>query len=110
MALAIRLGMTSKYLKVIKMALEGAQKSYRERVEAIADHARKVMLPYFSKHRLTYTAGNGTWFISRERADQRLVMDSDLPKHIFELLYLEVERSFPLGFYIADIKQEDWLP
>lgn len=104
-----------KKLGKLSRALEAAQAAFRAQVEQLAEEARAEILPYFKKHGYDYTAGNGTWFISKPAADdadyyrpELHVGDDELPANIRELLYLETERGQPLGFYIRDIKRGEW--
>jgi len=104
-----------KKLGQFSKELEAVQAAFRAEIEALAERARAEILPYFKKHNYDYTAGNGTWFISKPAAadadyyrPELHVEDDDLPANIRELLYLETERGQPLGFFIRDIKRGEW--
>lgn len=106
---------SKKKLGQLSKALETAQAAFRAEVESLAEKARAEILPYFKKHGFTYTAGNGTWFISKPAADDsnyyrpdNYVTDDDLPANIRDLLMLEIAHGDHLGFYIRDIKRGEW--
>jgi hypothetical protein len=84
-------------------ALNGAR---RTKLRALGKRARKIIVPYFSEHKLTYQAGNGDWCI--EDTAGNFIDDDDLPTEIRELLMVEVAYGDHLGFYIEDIKPTDW--
>lgn len=90
-----------KAAKFIKQS-EAIRARYNAEIEALAVEAREAILPYFTKHDLTYIAGNGTWFIHKRGSD-RHVEDDALPKWIRELLWIEFDHGHYLGFWIADI-------
>jgi hypothetical protein len=99
----------------LSRALENTQAAFRFQVEQLAEEARCEILPYFKKHNYAYTAGNGSWFISKPAADDadyykpdNYVEDDDLPQNIRELLWLEVAHGDHLGFYVRDIKRGEW--
>lgn len=99
----------------LSKALETAQAAFQAQIEALAEKARAEILPYFKKHGFSYTAGNGTWSISRPEADNAPyyrpkdhVKDEELPQNIRELLNLEITYGDYLGFYIRDIKRGEW--
>jgi hypothetical protein len=107
--------LTKKKLGQLSRALEAAQAAYRAEIEKLAEQARTEILPYFKRHNFDFTAGNGTWFISKPAADdadyyrpELHVEDDDLPKNIRDVLYLEVEHGQPLGYFIRDIKRGEW--
>lgn len=107
--------LSKKKLGQLSAALEAAQAAFRAEVEQLAEEARAEILPYFKKHGYDYKTGNGTWMISKPTADDAdyyrqddYVGDADLPAHIRELLYLEIERGQLLGFFIRDIKRGEW--
>lgn len=107
--------LTKKKLGQLSRALEAAQAAYRAEIEKLAEQARAEILPYFKRHNFDFTAGNGTWFISKPAADdadyyrpELHVEDDDLPKNIRDVLYLEVEHGQPLGYFIRDIKRGEW--
>jgi hypothetical protein len=107
--------LSKKKLGQFSKALEAAQAAFRAEVEALAEQARVEILPYFKKHNFDYTAGNGTWFISKPAADDadyykpdNHVEDDALPKNIRDLLMLEIVHGDHLGFYIRDIKRGEW--
>ena len=107
--------LAKKKLGQLSKTLDAAQAAFRAEVEALAEKARIEILPYFKKHNYDYTAGNGTWFISKLASDdadyyrpELHVNDEDLPANIRELLCLEVERGQCLGFFIRDIKRGEW--
>jgi hypothetical protein len=107
--------LSKKKLGQISKALEVAQAAFRAEVEKLAEEARAEILPYFKRRDYDYTAGNGTWFISKPADDdadyyrpELHVGDDELPKNIRDLLYLETERGQPLGFFIRDIKRGEW--
>lgn len=104
----------NKLAKLAK-ALGAAQAAFRAEVEKLADEARAEILPYFKKRNYDYTAGNGTWLISKQEADnadyykpELHVEDEELPQNIRELLSLEVDGHACLGFYVRDIKRGEW--
>ena len=106
--------MTKTKLRRFEKAIEKAQAAFRAEVEKLAVEARAEILPYFQKHRLTFSAGNGTWFISKPSADDSdyyrqddHVEDDALPENIRDLLNLEVAHGDHLGFYVADIKRDE---
>lgn len=108
-------GVSKAALGQVSKALEVAQASFQAQVEAIAERARSLMLPYFRAHNYDYKAGNGSWFISRPQAadaayyrPEEGVDDDELPANIRDMLFLETERGQCLGFFIRDIKRGEW--
>jgi hypothetical protein len=94
----------------LSRSLKAAQAEFRAVIDALAEEARAEILPYFKTHDLDYTAGNGTWVITRSGEGSlldRMLYDAQLPKNIRELLHLEVALNDPLGLYFRDIKRED---
>ncbi len=78
--------------------IESAQARFSKDIEAIAVQASAKIYPYLRKHRWTYIAGNGEWYIydpSGVRID-----DDDLPKWFKEMLWLEIGYGDYLGYYI----------
>lgn len=103
---------TKKKLGQIAKAMRDTQAAFRFQVDLLAEEARNEILPYFKKHDLEFTTGNGTWAISKPGASyntpELFVRDEDLPANIRDLLCLETEHNRPLGFYIRDIKRGEW--
>ena len=107
--------LAKKKLGAFTKAVEAAQAAFRAQVEDLAEAARAEILPYFKARGYDFTAGNGTWFISKPAADhadyyrpEQHVNDDELPKNIRDLLNLEVALHDHLGFYIRDIKRGEW--
>ena len=105
-----------KRLGEFSKELEAMQAAFLVEVGKLAEEARTQILPYFKKHGLGFVAGAGWgWSISKPSADGALyyrpvdfVEDEDLPKHIRELLNLEVGYNNPLGIHIREIKSGEW--
>ena len=88
-------------IRALTIALETARTAYDQEVDRLAEHARDQLIPYFQKRGWSYTAGNGTWFITDRRG--RPLADEQLPTVIYNMLYLEIEHGQYLGFRIRDI-------
>lgn len=98
--------------KALKTKCDQTLKRHSEEIYALAEEARALILPYFQKRGWDYTTGNGTWLITKEitvdkEVQDKMIADSELPKWLSELLYLEVAHGAYLGFYINDIKREE---
>lgn len=96
-------------------AIEKAREAFHAEIEMLAAQAREAILPYFAEHRLDYRAGNGSWIISKPSADSAPYYrpddhldDDELPEDIRTLLCLEAEHNQCLGFFIADIKRDEY--
>lgn len=103
--------LTKKKLGQFSKALEAAQTAFRAEVDKLAEQARAEVLPYFKEHDFNFSAGNGSWVITRPGdhvGHDRFVDDDGLPKNIRDLLMLEVSYAQHLGFYIRDIKRGEW--
>lgn len=97
------IGTAAKRLAIEVEAIEAAQ---RKKLQAIGNRARKILLPYFREHKLTYLAGNGDWFVQDTAGN--FIDDDNLPAEILALLMVEIGRGDHLGFYVDDIKPADW--
>lgn len=85
-------------------ALALARANFNREVASVAESARNQLVPYFQKHGWSYMAGNGTWFITDRRG--RPIEDHRLPAAVYDVLYLKVEHTQPLGLFIRDIARE----
>jgi hypothetical protein len=90
--------------RAVSRALEVARMSFDREVAHVAELARDQLVPYFQKRGWSYIAGNGTWFIEDHRG--RPIKDHKLPTVVRAVLYLEVEHTLLLGFFIRDIARE----
>ena len=86
--------------------VEAIDRERRRKLLALGKRARKIILPYFREHKLTYVAGNGTWFVNDTKG--RFIDDDGLPAEISKLLMVEIGRGDHIGFYIDEIKSADW--
>jgi hypothetical protein len=96
----------------LRRDLEAAEQRWQNEVQSIANEARKLMLPHFTKYNLVYVAGNGSWYLGKKtegstfaEALRNEVDEDTLPQWIREMLRIEVGRGFRLGDYIEDIGQ-----
>lgn len=100
----------------LSKVLTAAQAVFRAEIEDLADVVRSEILPYFKKQGLDFTAGNGSWLITRiDKKNGRkaagyetIVEDDALPQNIRDLLMLEIAHADYLGFYVRDIKRGEW--
>lgn len=95
----------------LQKAVDSALEEARAKVEALADEFRtQKLLPFCKRHRLTYLAGNGvTTFYRSDRSVDSTDLRALVP--IEEILNIEgIGRNDCLGFYVADITEEDIKP
>ena len=97
----------TKLAKSLTAEIDALNDAHRKKLLAIGKRARnRMILPYFSAHKLTYASGNGTWYVNTVSGE--FVDDDDLPDDIRDLLTIEVARGDHLGFYIDNIEPEHW--
>jgi len=100
--------------------LQSAKDDFDVRVSIIADNLRtQVIIPVCKRHKLEFLSGNGRYFfttnhgtqvsdgqfITNEEEGERYVRAL---KPVFELLDQEVTRDNPIGYYVEDVRKDDY--
>ncbi len=96
--------------------LSDIQERYKRELDELADELRyRIVMPVCKKHKLTYIAGNGTFFFTDSKdenyhntweiADPKLAEELS---SVFDILNTEVGYNDYLGFYVRDVMEEDY--